>query len=200
MENRYLRDRARNRDMARGRRGRDYYHSGNDYRSRGGRNDRHYSEYDYAEYDSRNDYGYNADRRTSDYRMDDEHYRQPRRYEMYGLRGDYNDYDYQDYASEDEEYKKDLKEWTKKLKSKDKFGVQEKELIDKAKQMGVKFQDYSEEEFLATYYMLMSDYTHVGNDLHMYLIMAKEFLEDKDIAVSPSEKRCIYLYEIVKGE
>lgn len=192
MDNRYLRDRAsRRRDMSKGRRmdGRSYYHSG--------RNDKHYNEYDYREYDDRYDYNYNAKRRTEDYRMDDEHYEQPRRYEMYGLRGDYNEYDY---ASEDEEYKRDLKEWTKKLKTKDKFGIPEKEIIEKAKQMGIKFKDYTEEEYLATYYMLMSDYKHIGNDVHLYLVMAKEFLEDDDIAVSPSEKLCIYMYKIVKGE
>jgi hypothetical protein len=30
--------------------------------------------------------------------------------------------------------------------------------------------------------------------------MAKEFIMDDDIAVSPSEKVCIYMYEIVMGE
>lgn len=214
--NRYLEERSmRRRDSRRGRMS--DYRDMRDYRGRSsmgmGRND---YRYDDREYDSRYDYN-DSTTQSRDYRMDDEHYGQHRMYQQpmqmmgrYAMdyrgrrdyRSDYNDYDYNDYNDygSEEEYKKDLKEWTHKLKKYDKFGVQEKELIEKAKQMGVKFKDYSEEEFLATYYMLMSDYTNVSNDLHMYLTMAKSFLEDKDVAVSPSEKLCIYMYKIVKGE
>ena len=220
MENRYLKERSmqRARGMQDHRRGRmSDYRDMRDYRGRSsmgmGRSD---YRYDDRESDSRYDYNDYATQ-YRDYSMGDEHYGQHRMYQQpmqmtgrYAMdysgrrdyRSDYNDYDYNDYNDygSEEEYKKDLKEWTKKLKMKDKFGVPEKEIIEKAKQMGVKFKDYTEEEYLATYYMLMSDFTHVGNDVHMYLAMAKEFLEDKDIAVSPSEKLCIYMYKIVKGE
>lgn len=208
--NRYLEERSmRRRDSRRSGRSQDYRNRMN---MNMGRND---YRYDDREYDSRYDYNDSA-RQSRDYGMGDEHYGQHRMYHQpmqmtgryaidyrgrdYNDYNDYNDYDMRDYASEDEEYKKDLKEWTKKLKMKDKFGIPEKEIIEKAKQMGVKFKDYSEEEFVATYYMLMSDFTNVSNDVHMYLTMAKSFLEDKDIAVSPSEKLCIYMYKIVKGE
>lgn len=208
--NRYLEERSmRRRDSRRSGRSQDYRNRMN---MNMGRND---YRYDDREYDSRYDYNDSA-RQYRDYGMGDEHYGQHRMYHQptqmtgryaidyrgrdYNDYNDYNDYDMRDYASEDEEYKKDLKEWTKKLKMKDKFGIPEKEIIEKAKQMGVKFKDYSEEEFVATYYMLMSDFTNVSNDVHMYLTMAKSFLEDKDIAVSPSEKLCIYMYKIVKGE
>ena len=63
--------------------------------------------------------------------------------------------------------------------------------------MGVIFRDYGELEFEATYYMLLSDFGSVSNDPHSYIAMAKSFLEDDDISVSPSEKLCIYFYEIV---
>jgi hypothetical protein len=118
---------------------------------------------------------------------------------------DYNDYgrdygDYNDYASMDKEYEEDLKKWAQKLKKHDRFGLKEEEVFQKAKDMKVKFEDFSEDEFYTTYLMMISDYPSIANEPHTYLAMAKNFLEDKDIAVSPSEKLCIYMYEIVMGE
>ena len=66
--------------------------------------------------------------------------------------------------------------------------------------MRVTFRDYDELEFKATYYMLLSNFGSVSNDPHSYIAMAKSFLEDDDISVSPSEKLCIYFYEIIKGD
>ena len=65
--------------------------------------------------------------------------------------------------------------------------------------MGVKFEDYNEEEFLTTYYMVLSDYPKIANEPHTYLALAKDWLEDKDTALKGSEKLCAYYYEIVKG-
>lgn len=125
---------------------------------------------------------------------------------------DYNyepyDHDYyypplasQDYSYRDEKhYEKDLEEWTEKLKHKDRFRIKKEDIINSAKTMGVKFDEFSEEEFYAVYLMMVSDYKAVANDFRSYLNMAKEWLEDDDIEVSPSEKVCIYMYEIVKGE
>jgi hypothetical protein len=48
--------------------------------------------------------------------------------------------------------------------------------------------------------MMMSDYKTIANDPMAYIMMAKEWLEDDDVMVSPSEKLCIYLYKIIKGE
>ena len=47
---------------------------------------------------------------------------------------------------------------------------------------------------------MMSDYKTSANDPMSYVHMEKELLEDDDIKVSPSEKLCIYLYKIIKGE
>lgn len=157
-------------------------------------------------------YGIGGMRPMNDYRGED--------YGMYdyarggrssrGGRGDYNmndygyDYNYDyasyDYAKEDEEYKKELKEWTEKLKSKDRFGWAKENVIPKAKEMGVKFDHYTEDEFFATYLMQVSDYKNVSNDPHMYLVLAKQFLEDDDAKLKGSEKLCKYLYAIVLGE
>lgn len=123
---------------------------------------------------------------------------------------DYGDYrDYRDYndgndmnmdGGSEKKYHEDIKRWTEKLKRKDRFKIPKEEVISNAKQMGVKFEDFSEDEFYAVYLMMVSDYKAVANDFRSYLNMAKEWLEDDDIEVSPSEKLCIYFYEIVKGE
>ena len=199
MRNRYLSDRAYRRSrMSRDER--------NPYGSRGGyvssrRMIDRGMDYNYSmpEYDSRYDY------RGSEYPR--EHSR-PMQYELYGVGGmrPRMDYDYgynygYDYAKESEkEYEKDLHEWVEKLKKYDRFGWSKEQVIQQAKDMGVKFSDYDEMEFYATYIMLMSDFKKTGNDPYIYLSMAKEFLEDDDVKLKGSEKLCAYLYTIVLGE
>ena len=187
-------------------------------------------DYRRSEYDYINSGGYGGDRRNSDLHYGGQRSREhmrPMEYEV-GVRpmdrsrgemnnnygrdsrndyndyrdyGDYNDYnDYGDYASMGKEYEEDLKKWTQKLKKHDRFGLREEEVFQKAKDMKVSFEEFSEDEFYAVYLMMISDYPSLANEPHTYLAMAKQFLEDKDIAVSPSEKVCIYMYEIVMGE
>lgn len=142
----------------------------------------------------------------------------PRDHRSYGSRDyyederrgrDYQDYayfgderrgrDYADYAGAEKDYEHQLEKWTKKLMKRDKFHMPKNEIIKKAEEMNVEFEEYSEEEFYAVYLMMVSDYPNVSNEPHMYIALAKQFLEDDDMAVSPSEKVCIYLYEIVLG-
>jgi hypothetical protein len=198
-QNRYLRDRMIGRNSQR-----DYAHG--DYARSGGRGR-----------DGRNPYGsrggYVRDR--ADYGMTRGNYgqRMTGDYARGGRgrdRGDYQDYDYEDYddyedsemdyAEMDEEYKEDLEKLCQKLKKKDRFHLPKEELIKKAKQMGVSFDEYDELEFMTVYYMMMSDYPTLANEPHQYLNMAKQWLEDDDVEVSPSEKLSIYLYKIIKGE
>lgn len=185
----------------------DMYRGGRE-RSRGNDREMDYN-YDMPEYDSRYDYrGYSYDR-GEDYHRGSEYPREhsrPMQYELYGIGGmrprmDY-DYDYgYDYAKESEkEYEKDLHEWVEKLKKYDRFGWSKEQVIQQAKDMGVKFEKYDEMEFYATYLMLMSDFKKIGSDPYVYLSMAKEFLEDDDAKLKGSEKICAYLYTIVKGE
>jgi hypothetical protein len=68
------------------------------------------------------------------------------------------------------------------------------------RKMGVSFDKYDEEEFYTIYLMHISDYPEIANDYYTYVAMAKKWLEDDDIEVSPSEKVCIYMYDIVMGE
>lgn len=202
--NRYLHDRKMRRDM------RNPYGSKGGYVSsrRGSGRDRGMDYgYDYPEHDSRYDSRYAT--RPMDYRYDRdmEHTREhtrPMDYEMYGYGmgtiRPMHDYGY-DYASEDmeKEWHEDLEEWCKKLKKHDIFNVPKEQLIQKAREMGVKFHDYNENEFVTTYYMMISDYKNVSNDPHFYLVLAKQFLEDDDTELKGSDKLCAYYYEIVKG-
>lgn len=174
------------------------------------RRDRMRSENDYRNpYGSRGGYVVSRRGRGRDRDMREDYERDYARYDR-----EYNrDYDYEydreyrsrdyaryDYAEEDEEYKEDLEEWCEKLKRKDRFKIPKEQIIQRAKSMGVKFDEYEEDEFLTAYYYVMNAYPTATNDYNVYLKMAKEFLEEKDIAVSPSEKLCIYMYKIVKGE
>ena len=209
MKNRYLSGRV-SRRMGMSRDGRNPYGSRGGYVSSRRMRDRgmDYS-HDMPEYDSRYDYRGNSYNRGQDYHRGSEYPREhsrPMQYELYGVGGmrprmDYNyDYGY-DYAKESEkEYEKDLHEWAEKLKKKDRFGWSKEQVIQQARNMGVKFEEYDEMEFYVTYLMQMSDYPKVANEPHTYLAMAKAFLEDDDVEMKGSEKLCAYFYTIVKGE
>lgn len=171
----YVRDRAdMESDMARGRR----------YDRDRAMDERYdsteYGRSDYRRYDRR----YNDEAYDRDYEYDREH-RRP-----------------MDYAEEDmdKEYEEKLKEWIKKLKKKDRFSSSKDDIIRKAISMDVKFDKFSEDEFYATYLMMVSDFKHVANDPHHYLAMAKEWLMDDDVEMTGSDKVCAYLYTIVLGE
>ena len=149
---------------------------------------------DYAGY-----YGYKGTQMYNPMASDFRDHRDYRDYADYNDYGDYNDYN-EEKSDSKKKYHEDIKRWIEKLKRKDRFKIPKEEVISNAKQMGIKFEDFSEEEFYAVYLMMVSDYKAVANDFRSYLNMAKEWLEDDDIEVSPSEKVCIYMYEIVKGE
>lgn len=98
------------------------------------------------------------------------------------------------------EYEEDLKEWILDLKEDDRFKLPEHEVFKKASEMGIQFHEYTELEFYAIYLMMISDYPDVVQSPHTGIAMAKAFLHDDDIEISPSEKVCKYLYEIVMAE
>lgn len=124
-----------------------------------------------------------------------------------------NDYDYHhypypypnmrgmDFASmeTENEWKEDLKEWCEELKKYDRFNMPKDQVIQNARQMGVAFDKYNEEEFLTTFYMVMSDYPKVANEPHTYLAMAKEWLEDEDSKLKGADKLCAYYYEVINA-
>lgn len=189
----YMRDRAERKMMRRGRDygyPMDYAHDNPEHRymddARNVR-DRYYPERFYMDYErpyeSRRTYDYNYDMR-GDYRGRD-------------YRRDYRDYADDDY---DKEYHEDLAKWTNKLKQYDRFGLSKDQVIQKARDMGVSFNEYEPDEFYAVYLMQVSDYPSIANEPHTYLAMAKSWLEDKDIQLDPSEKLCKYMYEIAMAD
>jgi hypothetical protein len=132
-------------------------------------------------------------------------YQDRRDYEDYGDYGDYDmrdRRDYGDYAEEDHQkkWKKDLKEWCEELKQQDKFkGTTKDQILQSAKQMGAKFDNYNDEEFICTYYMVMSDYKQISSEPRMYLAIAKDWLEDSDCYYQGGAKLAAYYYELIKG-
>lgn len=139
--------------------------------------------------ESRYDYDYDYDRPKSEYRDT---------YRDYESR--YADYDdtYEDDFSE-QEYVQHLEDWIQRLKPRVKVDVNYDLVIKLAREMAVKFKEFTELEFYATYLMLASDFPYVSGDPRIFVQMARSFLEDDDIEVSPSEKLCIYLCKIVMG-
>lgn len=173
------------------------------------------------EMDSRRDYGqdyrrdYGQDYRRNDYNMNDGHYRHEMpSYSMYGqvmpydygrdYGRDYRDYDYDDedddYASGEEEYKKELEKWSHKLKQHDRFNINKEEVIKKAKEMQVQFNDFNEDEFYAIYLLYLSMHKNQFNDPHMYIKMAKDFLSYQGFKLNPSETVWVMLNDIVLGK
>lgn len=156
---------------------------------------------DYNDYNSDYRRDYNSDYRR-DYNMDSRRdYDMRRDYNM-DYRRDYGMDDMNDYGSGDmeKEYEEELEKWIEKLKRKEIIKVPKEQVLQQAKNMGVKFDEYDEKEFYATYLMVMSDYPSISGEYNIYIKMAKDWLEDDDIALSPSEKLCKYLYTIVLGE
>ena len=175
-----------------------------DYRS--SRMDERYQDYDRMhEGDRTTDYEDNYSRSRDrnyhdpyDMKYDRDYDRRSRRDYMHDGYDRYSEY--YDYEEMEKEYHEDLNRWIGKLKRKDKFGLSYDEVIQHAKNNGVSFNDFDEKEFYAVYLMVISDFKSISNDPNVYIKMAKDFLYDDDIEVTPKEKLCIYYYKIVKGE
>lgn len=134
------------------------------------------------------------DRRDRDERMDRMDERQD-----YGYDRRYDDYD----SHSDMEYndmflsKKEIKEWMRSLENADgsqgaKFGREQ--VLNVAKDHGIKFHKYTEDEFVMTVNMMYADYCEaIGQpDITVYAKMAKAFLDDPDSKYDGGEKLAIY--------
>lgn len=211
--NRYLKDRLMQKFGKDERSMRDNmdHRMGQDYRR--GRDRDFEPQYDYRGYDSRmtdsrRGYDSNYGNDSRDYANYDRRleYGKPVEFYTYGIGGMRNHPDYHSSKGYEEEelehrYHKDLKRWIEKLQSKDKFEMSEDQIIQQAKSLGIRFKEFSETEFYAIYLAMVSDYHKtLGNDVMIYIKLARDFLEDDDMGVTPSEKVCIYYYYIVKGE
>lgn len=158
---------------------------------------------DYAERNRRYDYRYDNESRNRDFNRYPEQYGEHARpYMDYEMRNRDYRYDYRmDYDDMEKEYHEDLKKWIEKLQKMDtRIKVGKDQVIRQAKNMNVRFNDFTEEEFYATYLMIISDFPTISNDYNVYLSMAKDWLMDKDAKLQGSDKLCTYMYEIVMGK
>lgn len=123
-------------------------------------------------------------------------------------RGRYRrDYTY-DYAGDYGENlgKEELEHWNKKLmkevEDKDKQFFSKENIMRKAQEMGIKFDKFNQEEFYVTALMMYTDYCKTLGTANMdiYLRLAKDWLEDDDVAVKGGEKLAVYYDCIVEGE
>lgn len=149
--------------------------------------------------------GRGRDRDYADYRYD-MNYDYARRGGRYDMRGG-RDYGY-DYAGDYGENltKEELEHWKKKLmkelEEKDKQFFSKENISNKAKQMGIEMKGYNEEELEIATLMVYTDYckTLGTSNMDLYIRLAKDWLEDKDVAVKGGEKLAIYFDCIVEGE
>ena len=208
--------RGRMRDMAR--RSREMRDRRRDMRSRRDmRYDMGYSDRNaYPEYDSRyGDYNYSQ----SDYarsrmgsqsgRQSDGHYGYPYYMSDYARSRRTGRYirDRRDYApSEDYLSEEELMEWQKDLmdeiEPQFKGQFERNRVIQRGKEMGVDFKDFTEEEFVTTALMIATDFGKtVGmNNTDQIFRMAVNWLEDDDAELQGGEKLAVYYDEIVCAE
>jgi hypothetical protein len=172
---------------------------------------------DYAEYDSRRDY---RDYAEHDMQSDYGDYEQHRQYDMAyedmrSNRGGYKPVEamgyFSGYAGGGDYYdgheklsRKDIKKWEKSLENADgtkgkKYEVEQIQQV--AKQIGVRFEEYSPEVFTMVVNMMYADYCKVlGSDMMIYVKLAKAFLEDDDFEGEPEEKVMLYYKCIVEKD
>lgn len=221
------RDRAMESDMARG--GRGSSRGSNDYGSYDPEYDSRYdNDYATGEYNTRDSvygrelYGYYGDtpfeiRRGysmrdggMDYGEEDMNYDMRMNYPRGGRSRDYG-YDYRrdygmDYGHDYKLDRQDIEEWTKKLM----HGIDEKEkemfnkekVLNKAKEMGIKFEDFTPEEFYVTVLMVFTDYSKTlgSANIDLYLRLAKDWLMDDDVEMKHGEKLASYYDNVVMPE
>lgn len=196
----------RQEDYNRGYERKDYNQYGNDY-----------NDYNEMNRDYRRDYGSNYSR---DYNMDyNRDYNMDYRTDYYrGTYGDtpfemmqYRQYDQRmDYGMRNDYHSKklgreEIEMWSERLMQEvDKPHqdlVGEHKIMQKAKEMGIKFEDYSPEEFYVVVMMMYTDYCKTLGSVNIdtYIRLAKDWLEDKDSKLKGSEKLSAYYKHIIEA-
>ena len=79
--------------------------------------------------------------------------------------------------------------------------VGEHKVMQKAKEMGIKFEEYSPEEFYVVVMMMYTDYCKTLGSVNIdtYIRLAKDWLEDKDSKLKGSEKLSAYYKHIIEA-
>lgn len=111
----------------------------------------------------------------------------------------YDDYDHGGgYLSKEELYR-----WKNKLYNEMEKGecemLSDEKVLKRAKEMGIRFENFTEDEFIVTVLMIFTDYckTLGKANIDMYIKMAKDFLDDSDAGVKYGEKLTAYYDNIV---
>lgn len=145
----------------------------------------------------------------------------------YGSRdyADYNDYDdyddYNDYNDYEDDYRqeyrgdyhkkpqmlndRELMDFSKRLleevDEKEKHMFKLESIEKKAKELGIKFEEFTMEEFYTVVLMMFTDYrkTLGTSSMDVYLRLAKDWLCDEDTAVQYGEKLATYYDYVVEG-
>lgn len=159
--------------------------------------------YDGRDY-ARGDYGRGGydGRRGRDYGRD---------YARGGRDGRDGNYDEERFEDEDEKYLMEIQDGRRGVKGTGRgrrrgphFNMEQ--VMEAAKAVGIRFEDFDERELCMTVNMLYSDYCEVNKpyvsperECHYYVELAKAFLEDDD-GPEPSEKLALYYYCIAENE
>lgn len=130
----------------------------------------------------------------------DGHYPYPYpHYPMYDFGGDYGE----------KLTKEELEHWNKKLlkevDEKYKHFFTKENMANKARTLGIQMSEFTEDELLTATLMLYTDFCdalkpYVGENMDVYVRMARAFLVDPDASVKGGEKLAVYHDCIVEGE
>lgn len=128
------------------------------------------------------------------------------RYDMRGRR-DMN-YDYAgDYG--EKLTKEELEHWDKKMlkevDEKYKHYFTKENIAQKARALGVQMEGFNEDELLTATIAMYTDYCdvlkpYIGENMDVYVKMARAFMVDKDASVKGGEKLAVYFDEIASDE
>lgn len=202
MRDRRMRDRAERRER---RRDMGYYGSNGDREHYGKYDTTIYSEYDYAGRGRSSQSGGQSDMHY-DYPMMGGYYdyargRRDRNYDYgYDYRGR-RDYGESEYLSDE-----DLMDWSRDLleyvEQKDRPLYTRENIIKRARDMGVDFRDFSEDELVVTTLMMVTDYgkTLGTSNLDTMIRLACDWLKDPDAGLQYGEKLAAYYENIVDPE
>lgn len=212
MRDRRMRDRASRRNR---RRDMGYYGSNGDREHYGRYDTTMYSEYDYAGRGRSSQSGGQSDRHY-DYPMmggyEDYNYDYARGRSGSG-RGRDRNYDYgydyrgrRDYGESEYLSDEDLMDWSRDLlesiEQKDRQMYTRESISQRARDMGVEFRDFSEDELVVTTLMMVTDYgkTLGTTNLDMMIKLAKDWLCDEDSELQYGEKLAAYYEYVVDPE
>lgn len=170
----------------------------------------------------RRDYGEDYERRD-DYEEDFRRGRGRDRGQVYpfevsGMFGRYDGHHYDPYEEEmrrygydfasgveymsDKELHHKIKELMSEVEEKDKPMVKMENVIKRAKDLGVEFKKFSEEEFMATFLMVFTDYSKTlgTTNIDQYIRLAKDWLCDEDSSLKYGEKLAAYFMFVTDAE